>query len=71
MKEENEQLKAKLSTKEEKEADFETKLKNVLAMASTSEPTDEEGADVTPDDEDKEKNSVVEAYKAAFNDLGE
>lgn len=71
LKEENEQLKAKLSTKEEKEADFETKLKNVLAMASTSEPTDEEGADVTPDDEDKEKNSVVEAYKAAFNDLGE
>lgn len=70
LKEENEQLKAKLSTKEEKEADFETKLKNVLAMASTSTPTDEEGADVTPDD-DKEKNSTVEAYRAAFNELGE
>ncbi len=71
LKEENAELKAKLSTKEEKEADFETKLKNVLEMASTSEPTEEEGADVTPDDDDKEKNSVVESYKQAFNDLGE
>lgn len=71
LKEENEQLKAKLSTKEEKEADFETKLKNVLSMATASEPTEEEGADVTPDDDDKEKNSVVESYKAAFKDLGE
>lgn len=71
LKEENEQLKAKLSTKEEKEADFETKLKNVLAMASTSEPTEEEGADVTPDDEDKEKNSLIDSYKKAFNELGE
>lgn len=71
LKEENAELKAKLSTKEEKEADFETKLKNVLEMASTSEPTEEEGADVTPEEGDKEENSVVKAYKEAFNGLGE
>ena len=71
LKEENENLKAKLSAKEEKEETFETKLKNVLALASASDPTDEEGADVTPDDEEKEKNSLVDSYKQAFNELGE
>lgn len=68
---ENAELKAKLSAKEEKETDFETKLKNVLAQASTSTPTEEEGAEVTPDDEEKEKNSLVDSYKEAFNELGE
>lgn len=68
---ENADLKAKLSTKEEKETDFETKLKNVLAHASASDPTEEEGADVTPDDEEKEKNSLIDSYKQAFSELGE
>lgn len=70
-KDENAELKAKLSAKEEKEESFEAKLKNVLSLASTSEPTEAEGADVTPADEDKEENSAVEAYRNAFKDLGE
>lgn len=70
-KEENAELKAKLSAKEEKEESFEAKLKNVLSLASASEPTEEEGADVTPDEDDKEKNSLVDSYKQAFNELGE
>lgn len=69
-KSENADLKAKLSAKEEKEESLETKLKDVLSLASASDPTEAEGADVTPED-DKEENSVVDAYKNAFKEIGE
>lgn len=67
LKAENDELKAKLSAKEKKEESFEAKLKNVLALASTSTPTDEEGADVTP--EEKEEDASVASLRAAFKQM--
>ena len=63
------ELEAEIAKKAKKEETFETELTNILSMATSSEPADNESVDATTSDDEKTKSEEVDAYAAAFADL--
>lgn len=64
------ELKSKLDNTKVVQNDFQAKLAKMLNFATSTEPTVEEGKDVTPaKEEEEEGDAVMKAYSSAFKDL--
>ena len=63
-------LKSKLDNTKVVQNDFQSRLAKMLNFATSTEPTVEEGKDVTPAKKEEEEGDVVlKAYSSAFKDL--